>query len=85
MKGFISRFVTNTRSWLVLTFIDWKVKKIGKWSEISTFSIPVSILLSKEFARIWLIIVALRLVTRVVLFIIGMKKGWKLWEKAVLQ
>ena len=52
-------FLTNTGSWLVLTFIDLEVKKTGKWSEISTFNIPVSILLSKEFVRIWSIIVAL--------------------------
>lgn len=55
VKSFISRFITNTGSWL---------KKIRKWSEKSTFNILVSILLSKEFARIWSKIVVLRFVTR---------------------
>ena len=55
---------------------DWK-----KWCEISTFNLLLYILLSKEFVIIWSIIVALGLITRVDLAIIGMK----LWEKAVLQ
>ena len=73
------RFVKNTRSWLVLIFVDLEVNKIGKWSEISTF-ISISVLLPKELVRIWSIIVALWFVTCVSLFIIGVK----LREKAVL-
>ena len=53
VKRFMSRFVTNTGSRLVLTFFDLEVKKIGKWSEKSTFHILTPFGLFNIGMKLW--------------------------------
>ena len=54
------------------------ITKIGKWSEMSLFTIPVELAVSKKsLVRMWSIRVALALVTLVSLFMTGIKKFWK--------
>ena len=51
------------------------IKKIGKWSEMSIFTIPVELsLFTKSLVRMQLIRVALVFVTVVGSFITGIKK-----------
>ena len=54
------------------------ITKIGKWSEMSLFTIPVELAMSKiSLVRTWSIRVALALVTLVGLSMAGIKKLWK--------
>ena len=54
------------------------IKKIGKWSERSLFTITVELLVfTKSLVRMWSIRVALVLVILVGLFMTGIKKFWK--------
>ena len=51
------------------------MKKIGKWSKMSIFTIPVELsVFTKSLVRMWSIRVALVLVILVGLFMTGIKK-----------
>ena len=62
----------------IIPFPDSPFRKIGKWSEMSFFTIPVKLAVSKKsLVRMWPIRVALALAILVGLFMRGTKKFWK--------
>ena len=64
--------------WMFSRYCTLVIRKIGKWSEMSLFTIPVELAVSrKSLVRMWLVRVALALVTLVGLFMTSIKKFWK--------